>query len=279
MRIPWKIKSSLFHFIDRYDLNSMLYFGQRYVTRRASTGVTGRSTDWERHRHSLQTLNATGLIFEFGAGKNLAQNLYLSAYVDRQLVVDINPMASVELIERARQQLDKGIVRLRRADPISSLSDLEKFGIKYAAPFDASSTGLRSESFDACISTNTLEHIPPKDIENIFHEIYRILKPGGVVSAVIDYSDHYAHTDDGISLLNFLKFDSCVWEEKFNHRSHYQNRLRHYDYINIFRGCHFRILNDEANNFQANTDEQLAEKFKGAPSSWAATSGYFVLTK
>ena len=29
---------------------------------------------------------------------------------------------------------------------------------------------------------------------------------------VIDYSDHYAHTDKNISLLNYLKYDSKRWE-------------------------------------------------------------------
>jgi SAM-dependent methyltransferase len=279
VQIPWKIKSKCFRYIDRYQMNSFLYFCQRYITRRASLSVNGLSLDWERHRQVLQSLSVTGFIFEFGAGKSLAQNLYLSAFVDRQLVVDINPMANVELIEDARQLIHTKIATLRRAEPITSLDDLQYLGISYAAPYDASSTGLPSGSVDACISTNTLEHIPAEQIEKIFNEVYRVLRPAGVVSAIIDYSDHYAHTDETISLLNFLKFDEQEWESEFNHKSHYQNRLRHYDYIELFNRCGFKVLSAEAESIKEDVDEGLADKFKDAPSSWSATSGYFVLIK
>ena len=59
------------------------------------------------------------------------------------------------------------------------------------------------------------------------------LKKNGMISAIIDYSDHYAHTDPAIGLLNFLNYSSDDWK-KYNHESHYQNRLRHYEYIDIF---------------------------------------------
>ena len=66
-----------------------------------------------------------------------------------------------------------------------------------------------------------------------FSELYKKLKDKGIVSLIIDYSDHYAHTDNNISLLNFLKFSNHQWK-RYNHKIHFQNRLRHYEYIDIF---------------------------------------------
>ena len=51
-----------------------------------------------------------------------------------------------------------------------------------------------------------LEHIPKDSIKKIFIELRRILKKDGVVCATIDYTDHYAHTDKNIGLLNFLSY-------------------------------------------------------------------------
>ena len=34
--------------------------------------------------------------------------------------------------------------------------------------------------------------------------VHRLLVPNGILTAKIDYSDHYSHTDRNISKLNFL---------------------------------------------------------------------------
>ena len=36
------------------------------------------------------------------------------------------------------------------------------------------------------------------------------LNLNGLVSSLIDYSDHYSHTDNKINSLNFLKFDDLI---------------------------------------------------------------------
>ena len=71
---------------------------------------------------------------------------------------------------------------------------------------DAAKTDFESGSLDACISTNTLEH-SKRNIVLIFRELYRTLKD----DTRIDYSDHYAHTDLSISLLNYLKYSETEW--------------------------------------------------------------------
>ena len=65
-------------------------------------------------------------------------------------------------------------------------------------------------------------------------ELKTILKPGGLSSLIIDYSDHYSHADKNISPLNYLKYSDKEWK-KYNNQYLFQNRLRHQDYKNIFK--------------------------------------------
>jgi len=46
---------------------------------------------------------------------------------------------------------------------------------------DALKTGLSDESFDAVVSIGLAEHFESKNVENLFREQYRLLKPGGVM--------------------------------------------------------------------------------------------------
>ena len=61
--------------------------------------------------------------------------------------------------------------------------------------------------FDSCISSTTLEHLSLKQLSDTFLRLKKIIKKDGIISSLIDYSDHYSHTDRNIGALNFLKFD------------------------------------------------------------------------
>ena len=277
MNIPWKLKSFIFAVIDFFDAPRILYFLQKHVTRRSRVGNLIISPMWQNHKSYLKKYNATGQIFEFGAGKTLAQNLFLSDIIEKQVVVDLNPMIDLDLVEDVRGQISK-VLDLKSNIKIQSVLQLASYGIEYRAPYDAAQTDFSEKSIDGCISTNTLEHIPEESIVSIFSELYRILKDDAIISASIDYSDHYAHKDKTISMLNYLKFDQNRWN-KYNHKCHYQNRLRHYDYLKIFRKCGFTII-EEKLFFSANDiPAELIEAFKNKDETWKATSAHIVLKK
>lgn len=277
MKIPWKFKSKIFAVIDFLNVPSVLYFLQKNVTKRSRITSLDVDDNWRLHRDSLAKYDCKNLVFEFGAGKSLAQNLYLSDIVAAQLVVDLNHMADIELIETARGFLSVQTT-LKSNKVISSIADLAHYGISYKSPYDASRTDLGDETLDACVSTNTLEHIPAESIVEIFKELRRVLKGNGIVSAKIDYSDHYAHTDSTISLVNYLHYSDNEWT-RHNHRSHYQNRLRHYDYKKLFDDCGFKVIEEEVFYDEKNIPQVLSEKFKDKEQTWAATSAYFILMK
>ena len=183
-------------------------------------------------------------------------------------------MLDFELVERSQKFLSqKGIILNNKIN----IKDLEKYKIFYNAPADVSKTNFKNNSLDACISTDTLEHIPKNNLKNILLEIRRILKKGG--SMIIDYSDHYSHTDKNIHPLNFLKFKENEWNKKYNHQCHFQNRLRHSDYKKLLTDIGFNI-----------TFEKILKKVDSMPSSMnldnkkinddtMALTGYFVAIK
>lgn len=278
MNIPWKLKSIIYSAIDTFNAQKLLYLLQKYVTRRSQRPITSIDKNWKNHLEVIKKHSINGVLFEFGAGKSLAQNLYLSQYVDSQIVVDLNPMLDPELIEKARQSLVNLGVRLRSAEKVGKDEDINKFGIVYRAPYDASKTDFENDSIDICVSTNTLEHIPPASIVEIFQELHRVIKPTGIVSAKIDYSDHYAHTDKSITLHNFLNYTDKQWS-RYNHRSHFQNRLRHNDYRVMFENSGFEVIEEDLWYDEQSIDAQLEARFKGRENTWKATSAHFVLKK
>lgn len=243
MHIAWKTKSRLLSLFDLLGRDA-LYFVQKHGTRRAVVALPSIPAAWQFHQAVLARYAPQRLI-EFGAGKNLGQNLYLSRPGLQQHVVDLHPMLDLALVNHVIGILS---TRFGRSDlsTVSSRDELRsRYGIVYQAPVDMTRTEFGDGSFDICISTNTLEHIPVTALEAILRELRRILRGGGIVSAQIDYSDHYAHTDKSISKLNYLRFSEAEWRSH-NHRCFYQNRLRHAHYRRLFADAGFAILQQEA---------------------------------
>lgn len=276
MNINWKIKSYIFGVIDKYRLSGVLYFIQRYITKRSLETYENIPAVWLFHEKWLNKFN-TKVILEFGAGKSLAQNLYLSDTCSRQVLVDINPMLDISLVEKARIEISK-FYPFKFRKKITTITDLSSYGISYIAPLDVSKTDFEDCTFDAVISTNTLEHIPGSNLIDIFKELHRITKRGGIVTARIDYSDHYSHTDSSISRLNYLRYSDDTWTQ-YNHACHFQNRLRHMEYLEIFTEVGFELLYEELNYGEKNIPVELAEVWKNEHPSWSATSADIVLLR
>lgn len=190
--------------------------------------------------HSTASISKA-VIYEFGGGYDMLVplNLFIAG-AKRQMVTDVNPLLKPALINNAMH-------RLGLRGSISATKDLqEKFGIDYRAPVDACNTGLPGGSIDFIHSTDTLEHIPQRQILSILKECFRLLKTGGIISCMIDVQDHYAYFDKNLSPFNFYKYSPLVWQLFFNNRLQYQNRLRPSDYEALFVHTGFELVNIEA---------------------------------
>lgn len=187
--------------------------------------------------------NSHGL--EIGAGKDLALAFMARSRGIKGITsIDLFPQVTVSHVERLRESLERqNLIDSKLLEDLSAglLEKLEKRGIRYLAPTDASDNKLEGGALDFAISLNTLEHIPADSLPDIFLETNRTLKTGALFVNMVDYSDHYSNSDPTITEYNMLKFPAPLWK-LFNPPRNYQNRLRHHQYEIMLEQAGFEVI-------------------------------------
>lgn len=260
----WVLKAALQKVMSALPRGERLnYLFQRHVTHglpRPPAEVAQKFTmALAHHRNALEFGRLGGRVdsaYEFGAGWDLivAAGLYMLG-VERQVLVDIRPLAEMELVNHGLAML-RGMHRrceaqagraLRRLPHhyLRDARELERdLGIRYLAPADARATGLPKKSFDLIHSTQTLEHIPENALRPIFRECRRLLSPGGVASLKVDMQDHYSYFDKSVSVYNYLTLSEGAWN-LVNSGLHFQNRLRLPDYGRALAAAGLAVVHRE----------------------------------
>ena len=275
-QINWKLKAFLYKVFQSLRLTKSLYFIQKYITRRSKINIQKIDPHWERHESSIRKNNCISLL-EIGAGKSLEQNIYFSYIFNNQLkqtVIDINKMIDFNLFNDA-SLIISNLLNLKFKGKVTNQEEiLNKYNIQYLAPHKLSD--LSKKKFDICVSTTTLEHFSLQDLNNFLLDVKKILKEGGLISSIIDYSDHYSHTDKNINSLNFLKFDESDWV-KYNNSYLYQNRLRHQDYRKLFNDFNYKIKIEHKGN-SAEKFQNVSKKFDAHDDETFLCWGYYLLS-
>ena len=301
--MDWRYKAIVQNVLSRVPNGQQAnYLFQRHVTKSFPIDIA-RFRDivtWcEPHIKAIRRHHAAPLsqlrFYEFGAGYHFIGPLTFYALgVDQQLAVDLNRLTRPELINETivtfrNLQVDLGLELVRKPSQLvdekdPSLSLKELYGTEYRAPCDARATDLPSNSVDCITSTSTLEHIRPEDIRAILWECHRLLKPDGIMTMAIDYVDHYSFLDKNISGYNFLRYSDSKWE-MFSPSLHYQNRLRHSDYVALFKSCGFQIIEEKRSEGTAEDVDTikrlpLNERFAAYElNDLVVRGGFFALSK
>jgi SAM-dependent methyltransferase len=182
---------------------------------------------------------------EIGTGRqvNLPIALWLCGAAS-VVTVDLNPYLKAALVfehidymRRHPSDIDRLFSRVPdralftgRFGQLLDTRDLDQLfsliGLTYLAPADATRLSLSPGSVDYHISFTVLEHIPPPVLEQIVAEGCRVLTADGRFVHYVDFSDHFAHADPSLSLVNFLQFSEGEWARWAGNRYAYHNRLR-----------------------------------------------------
>jgi hypothetical protein len=234
---------------------------QKYVTNRLPVddeGFIKRLAIAKEHfdaftRYTQSASNQNATHYEFGAGGDLIDPIGLSLLgIQTLYCIDIRDLTFPELLNDTISKL----YRLKRQIPFgyslpekiplitaSNFKDILRrhFRVHYSAPGDARHTKFRESTIDLIVPNITLEHIPKDDIVKILQECYRILKKDSIISCRIDCTGHWSHFDHSISIYNFLRHSPSKWQQ-YNPPLHYQNRLRHRDYLDIILQTGFEVL-------------------------------------
>lgn len=280
----WRVKASIqsvFSHLPRGDwLNYQL---QRWVTRtlpvsdvELAAQVAKAQRNIEAYeRHGPKEISAARL-YEFGAGWDLLiPMVHYAMGVNEQLLIDLKPLARLDLVSDIAGRLRSGMgtLGLKRppqlglASTVSSL--VSPIGVTYSAPRDARATMLPAGRFDFITSTDVMEHVPQEDVLPLLRECRRILAPGGVMRIRIDYQDHYWYFDSRVSPYNFLSYDDRAWR-RFNPPLHFQNRIRHPEFLALIAQSGFAILEDEHpeptdDDLQSIARRRIAPRYRHMP--------------
>jgi hypothetical protein len=236
----WRLKAMAFRVLELPGGMHAHYLLQRHVTRTwprpATTLVSlqniARRVVEDYARHVGGTPSS---VLEIGAGRDLAVPLALRRLgVAKVIASDVNRLARLDLIQHAARRILTGDVTLESWD------QLERFGVCYRAPHDVTDT---DQKVDCSCSNEVLEHIPPDQLVRLLAGLRAVTI--GITTHSIDYSDHYARSDSRLSRFNFLKYDDAQWRP-FNSSLQYVNRLRHSDYVRLFREAGFAILEESS---------------------------------
>jgi SAM-dependent methyltransferase len=158
--------------------------------------------------------------------------MYYLNYFDEKRIKDF-PHIKISKINELNELINK-------YDSYSLNEVLSKLNIHYSIQ-DATKLNFKNNYFDLIHSNNTFEHIYPDILNKILCEFQRTLKNGGIMSHLIDMSDHFSHFDNSITIYNFLKYSSSQWE-MIDNSIQPQNRLRKSDFIKLYSENNINII-------------------------------------
>jgi hypothetical protein len=195
-----------------------------------------------------------GSVIEVGTGRtlNIPLGFWLCGF-DRIHTVDVNRYLRKELVKkdlawiRANSQAIRSLLpridddRLQALENIHTLDELLSLsGILYMPGTPA--FRLPFKKVDYHISNSVLEHIPIEDLRALLIEARRL---GSTCVHRIQLSDHFSHSDPAISALNFLQYSEREWNHYAGNRFMYHNRMRAYEYDELFRSVGLKLEFDQ----------------------------------
>lgn len=272
----FKNKAMIFHVLEKMPMgDKVYYFMQKNLTKSLVMNNTKFMDAFSRkvvqHLKMIKLYGKTKLceatFFEFGAGWDLLAPIGFSMVggVNNYICVDLNEfMHKKDILDTIKfyntnaaeiEQLlyttetDSLCMERRKIKVKENVDDVRCFlrnrlNIDYIAPCNAGNTELKSNSVDYIVANTTLQHIPMEDVRRILTECLRLLKPEGLLSVTISYIDHYSNTDKSINYYNFLQYSDEEWK-KYSPVLHYQNRLRHSDWKNLFVELGFQFVDEK----------------------------------
>ena len=219
------------------------------------------------------------VVLELGSGwKPVIPLLFRGAGAERVILTDSERLLDARLLSETVQlvanEADNFSARLgvsttsfrsrlaiRQVGGLDQIAD--QLGIRYLAPTDADQLPFSPGEIDIVCSRAVLEHIPRQTLRRIFQEFARLLQPGlGLMCHIVDNSDHWAHGDKRLSMLNFLRYSESTWKWFANNPLDFMNRMRHSEYLALLRECGFEVSLDASN-----PDSKALEDLESIPIS------------
>ncbi|HEX8455711.1 MAG TPA: methyltransferase domain-containing protein [Pyrinomonadaceae bacterium] len=264
----WQRKARIQNLIARLPLSNALYYAMQRSMGSLRAGRTNPVEYFEAARRAVAWIRSVGRdvegmrFLEVGTGRNvnLPTALWLCGAAS-VTTVDLNPYLSSalvfesneyvrrnegEVLEAFGAEAERPQFRERLDRLLTFKGDLAALlglmNVRYLPRADAARLPLADASIDAHVSFAVFEHIPAPDLERILAEARRVLADDGLLVHIIDPSDHFSHDDGSITAVNFLQFGAREWERLAGNQFMYHNRLRAFEYLELFARAGVRII-------------------------------------
>ncbi len=307
----WKLKAQIQNAVSL--LPSSASFAAYYWVQR-HFGSLRRTKPISRLTAAIETCKRIGeqgetlldkIFMEVGTGRvPIVPIAYWLMGAKKTITIDLNPYLKSELVEENLQYMFENKAEIlslfgsllikERFDKLQqmvgkdfrfSVSEiLDLCRVDCIAPGDAADTRLPERSIDFHTSYTVFEHIPLVVLEKILKEGDRVIKNNGLFVHWIDYSDHFSHSDQNISAINFLQYSDREWDRFAGNRYMYMNRLRHDDFINLFESVGHHIIvaqpstDKRSQELLRNGNLKLCERFKPKPEDVLAITGAWIVS-
>jgi len=264
----WQSKARIQNVIAALPASDAIYYAVQRAVGSLRPGRTNPLEWFEAAAQLVEWIESAGRtvggasFLEVGTGRQLNMPLALwLAGAGRTATVDLNSylssalvLESADYVRRNRDEVARQFGALGETPEFRErLSALASFkgdlaglmrlaSVEYLSPADAARLPFADDTFDFHVSHAVFEHIPGEDIYRILIEARRVLKDDGLLLHVIDPSDHFAHDDQSITAINFLRFDEREWARLAGNRFMFHNRLRACQYLEIFERAGVRVL-------------------------------------
>jgi SAM-dependent methyltransferase len=216
------------------------------------------------HRQLAYHTKTTRLL-DVGCGRDLHASL-VAAVCHRKRVIGYDVAPHLDL-----QVVDFTLRHLGHPGGVANLDDLRALGIDYVvAP-----TIPEYLAFDGVMSTAVIEHLPPPVIDRHLTLFNRHLPAGSVISAVIDYRDHWSYISQ-LPPTAFYGHDTLTWW-LLNSSRMYQNRLRHGQVRSRFDGAGFALVDEQLTTMPVHLERsRLAPCFRACSDADLGIGGALV---
>jgi len=157
---------------------------------------------------------------------------------------------------------------LQRTAGRKALPALAAVNMSYSTDHRLAQTDKWRGTIGCIYSAGTLEHYTPQQLEDEVAGMAAALRPGGVLSHVVDHRDHRWHADKTLSPLQHLTLTDGEYARQFNNPLDYHNRWLRSQWVELFLRHGFRVQTRDVNLY---TDdlvplqrEKLAPEFQDA---------------
>ena len=280
--IPWWLKIGakliLSRFPIRYRLFSSIGIFRHGQMDDSNYAIQVFSTHYDRSEFATKRAAFVGL--EIGVGDSISSAIIASAYgASKCYLVDTGRYAveDVDTYAHIVAELNARGLNVEAISYASNIDDLlTKYGGIYLVEGTKSLMSIPDESIDFIWSQAVLEHIRVKEFDVAMAELYRIVKPGGILSHRIDLKDHLG------GALNNSRIASKMWESEWMARSgFYTNRITYGDMLKRFENAGFsvEVLGVDTWDSLPTPIREMAQEFRGLEEDELLVSGFDVLLR